>query len=97
MSDYAQWQGKDLVLECYVQPKASRDELVGRHAGKLKIRVTAPPTDGKANNHLIRFLADTFGVPKNQVNVGAGTASRHKRLRITAPTHIPALLQDCVD
>lgn len=97
MSDYAQWQGTDLVLECYVQPKASRDELVGRHAGKLKIRITAPPTDGKANSHLIRFLADSFDVSKSEVTVVAGAASRHKRLRITAPGRIPPLLQDCVD
>lgn len=84
-----QWQDDDLLLSVRVQPKASRDEIIGPHENALKIRITAPPVDGKANTHLIRFLAKTFGVPKSRVEIVSGESGRLKRLRIQAPTALP--------
>ena len=56
---------------------------------QLKIRIAAPPVDGKANAHLIQFLAKTFGVPKARVHLESGANSRNKQLRIAAPRTLP--------
>ncbi len=56
-----------LVLRLYIQPKASRDSIVGVHGDKLKVAITAPPVDGQANAHLVKFLAKQFRVAKSQV------------------------------
>ena len=84
-----QWQDDDLLLSVRVQPRASCDEIIGPHENALKIRITAPPVDGKANTHLIRFLAKTFGVPKSRVEIVSGESGRLKRLRIQGPTALP--------
>ena len=90
MSGYYQWQGDRLLINIRVQPRASRDEIVGPHGeAALKIRITAPPVDGKANTHLIRFLAKAFGVSRSQINLVAGENSRSKRLSINSPKQLP--------
>jgi len=61
---FYRWDGDDLILDCHLQPKASRDEFAGLHGERLKIRLTAPPVEGKANAHLLAFLAAAFGVAK---------------------------------
>ena len=81
--------GADWVLECLLQPKASSDEFAGIQADRLKIRLTAPPVDGKANAHLQAFLAKAFGVAKRSVVLEAGELNRHKRVRIVSPAKIP--------
>jgi uncharacterized protein (TIGR00251 family) len=90
VSDWYQWQGEDLVLQVHIQPRASKDELVGPHGNSLKVRITAPPVEGKANAHLIKFLAKTFGVAKSQVSLLSGETGRSKRLRIQGPRQLPA-------
>ena len=85
-------QGKDLLLDCFLQPRASRNEIIGEHDGALRIRVTAPPVDGKANQALLKFLADEFAVPLRQVRIESGRASRRKRVRIQRPARVPARL-----
>lgn len=82
----------DLILDCRLQPKASSDEIVGDLGDELKIRITAPPVDGKANAHLTRFLAKSFGVSKSQVVIEKGELGRSKRIRIQSPEKIPAKL-----
>lgn len=83
------WDAADLILECHLQPKASRDEFAGLHGERLKIRLTAPPVDGKANAHLLAFLASAFAVSKSQVSLESGQQSRHKRVRIKQPQRLP--------
>ncbi|MBI5462016.1 MAG: YggU family protein [Gammaproteobacteria bacterium] len=83
------WDGADLILAVHLQPRARQDEIVGAHGDRLKIRITAPPVDGKANAHLIRFLATICGVPISAVELLAGTSGRDKRLRIRAPRTLP--------
>ena len=90
MSFY-RWDGDDLILDCHLQPKASKDEFAGLQAERLKIRLTAPPVDGKANAQLQAFLAKAFGVAKSQVSLESGTLNRHKRLRIHAPQILPPI------
>jgi uncharacterized protein (TIGR00251 family) len=90
VAGYYQWQGEKLLLHLRVQPRASRDEIVGPHGDDaLKIRITAPPVEGKANDHLIRFLAKAFGVPRSQVRLLGGDSSRTKHLSIDAPKQLP--------
>lgn len=83
----------DLILDVHVQPRAAKDEIVGYHGGRLKIRITAPPVDGRANQHLIGFLAGVFKVPKRDVVLLAGESGRDKRLKIIAPKQLPALFE----
>jgi uncharacterized protein (TIGR00251 family) len=92
VSGFYRWEGDRLLLSVRVQPRASRDEIVGPHGDKeLKVRITAPPVDGKANAHLIRFLAKAFGVPRSRVTLVGGESSRSKHLAIDSPTTLPAL------
>jgi hypothetical protein len=85
----ARWEGADLILRVQVQPRASHNEFAGIHAGALKVRLTSPPVDGKANAALIAFLADAFGVAKRQVILLKGDTGRAKQLRIQAPMQFP--------
>ena len=89
---YYHWDGEDLILDCHLQPKASRDEFAGLHGERIKIRLTAPPVDGKANAQLLAFLAAAFAVGKSQVSLESGQQSRQKRVRIKQPRHFPAAL-----
>jgi len=90
MSGWYQWQGERLILSVRLQPRASCDEIVGPHGTEsLKIRITAPPVDGKANQHLIKYLAKAFGVAKGQVTLLSGTTGRDKRLAIDSPSKLP--------
>lgn len=86
---FYRWDGEDLVLDCQLQPRASRDEFAGLQGERLKIRLSAPPVDGKANAQLLEFLARAFGVPRRQVELEAGQTSRLKRVRIQRPTKLP--------
>ena len=74
-----------LVLRLYIQPKASRDSIVGLHGDELKVAITAPPVDGQANSHLVKFL----GVAKSQVVIEKGELGRHKQVKIIHPQQIP--------
>lgn len=87
---FFRWSDKDtLILQCHLQPKASRDEFAGVHGESLKIRITAPPADGKANAHLITFIARRFGIAKRNVKIINGELSREKTLAITSPKNLP--------
>lgn len=83
-----------VVLNLHIQPGAKKTEVAGLHGEALKIRLAAPPVDGKANDCLIAFLAETFGVPKNRVELVSGASSRAKRLRLrgVAATEVTARL-----
>jgi len=71
------------ILEAFVQPRATRTAIVGVHGTALKIKVAAPPVDGKANEALRKFVADAVGLPRSRVELVAGAGSRNKRLRIS--------------
>lgn len=88
------WHDDKLYLNIRLQPRASRDEIVGTQAdGRLKIRITAPPVDGQANTHLLRFLADACGVARSAVTLVSGHSGRNKRICIANPAHLPAPLK----
>ena len=70
-------------LALHIQPNASRTEIIGLYQDRLKIRIQAPPIDGKANTEIIKFLANIFGVPKSSVSLVAGTSGRGKLAEIS--------------
>ncbi len=78
--------GASVTLTLHIQPGASRTEAVGLHGEALKLRLAAPPVDGKANACLLAFFADFLGCPKSAVELVAGATSRQKRVRITQLT-----------
>lgn len=84
--------GPDLVLQVQIQPRASSDAIAGVLGDRLKIRLTAPPVEGKANEHLIAWLARLFGVPRSQVILERGAGSKHKQVRIRSPRKLPEIL-----
>lgn len=90
---YYQWEKDTLVLDCSIQAKAREDRIVGPVGEHLKIRITAPPVDGKANKHLIRYLAKQFKVRQSAVTIKSGHGSRQKRICIEGPVLIPGVLQ----
>jgi len=87
------WQGTALILNLRIQPRASRNEIVGVLGEQLKIRLTAPPVDGKANQTLLKFLAKYCGVPTRQVTLLSGDSGRSKRVRVERPQNLPAGVQ----
>jgi uncharacterized protein len=91
MSFY-RWQDDDLTLFCHLQPKAADDSFAGLHGERVKIRVKAPPVDGKANAHLLKFLAGAFGVSASQVALISGDSSRQKTVLIRKPNILPPAL-----
>ena len=70
-------------LQIHVQPNAKQNAIVGRHGEALKIKIKAPPEDGKANAALIIFLAEVFGISRQSVTVEAGLSSRSKAVLIS--------------
>lgn len=72
-----------ITLTLHIQPGAKKTEFAGLHGGALKIRLAAPPVDGKANEALIRFVADTLALPKSAVCLKSGQTARRKVLEVT--------------
>lgn len=70
------------TIQVKVIPKASRNEIVGWEDEELKIRIKAVQERGKANEMLIRFLADTLKIAKSQIEIARGETNRHKRLNL---------------
>jgi uncharacterized protein len=89
VTSWYRWEEQDLLLSLRILPRASQDEFVAPHGGHYKVRITAPPVDGKANAHLLRFLAKSFGVSCGKVSLVSGANSRNKRVRIQDPKKTP--------
>ena len=75
---------RQTTLTLHIQPGARKTEVAGVHGDALKIRLAAPPVDGKANAALIGFIADRLGLAKSAVSLRSGQTSRHKVLEVTA-------------
>ncbi|MEC5205076.1 uncharacterized protein (TIGR00251 family) [Vogesella perlucida] len=71
-------QPTGIRLTLHVQPGARKSEVAGEHGEALKIRLAAPPVEGKANAELLRWLADYLGVPRKAVTLLSGERNRHK-------------------
>ena len=85
------WDGDVLVVNILGKPAAAKDAIGKPKGTQLKVSVTAAPKDGKATDHMVRFLAPLFGVPVADIEVVFGRESIHKQLRITRPKKMPAV------
>lgn len=73
-----------VLVEVHVMPNAAKTQLQGLHDGALRVRLHAPPVDGKANLALQAWLAQTLDIPKSAVELVRGSTSRRKQLRVAA-------------
>lgn len=80
----ARVSGNDLVVSVRVTPRAKRNEVGSVTNGMLQVRTTAPPADGKANQAVIKLLAEFIGVAPSRITLLRGTASRNKQFVVTA-------------
>jgi uncharacterized protein (TIGR00251 family) len=86
---YLTTQGShQVVLNLYVQPKSSRTKIVGLHDGSVKLAITAPPVDGKANTQIIAFIAKLFKIPKSAITLLSGLQGRHKKIAIAGISQV---------
>ncbi len=90
----APWYRRDpargvIVLAVHVQPQAKRTEVAGVHGDSLKIRLAAPPLDNRANEALVAFVAERFGLARRDVTLVAGEKSRDKRLEVRSSSVDP--------
>jgi uncharacterized protein (TIGR00251 family) len=89
------WDQRELTLHLWVQPKASRDAFIGPYGeNAYKVTITSPPAEGKANRHLLKFLAKAFDIPVSRVELLNGEGSRNKTVRLKSPRTLPIALED---
>ncbi len=72
-----------VAFKVWLQPRSSGDQVVGVQGDALKVKLTAPPVDGKANKALLEFLAKRLGIGKSQLQIIAGHTSREKQIEVT--------------
>jgi len=83
-------RGDGVLLRLSVVPNAKRTEVDGLHDGALRVRLAAPPIDGRANEALVAWLAKSLGVPKRDVELLRGDSSRSKQMAIAVPFDVAA-------
>ena len=92
-ADWARRGADGWTLAVHVQPGAKRSAVAGLHGERLKIRIAAPALDGRANDALVAFVAETLGVPKRSVRVATGERARDKLVAVAGDCD-PARLVD---
>lgn len=91
MTSWLRTDGDDVILDLHIQPGARKTEVAGPHGDALKVRLAAPPVDGKANAALLAFIAEKIGVGRTAVKLVSGQASRVKRVRIAGVANVCVL------
>jgi len=94
MPDWYRSSGDCITLILHVQPGAKQTTVAGLHGDALKIRLAAPPVEGRANEALLCFIADFFKVPLRDVALKQGELSRHKRVEVRGSQIKPGSLLD---
>jgi hypothetical protein len=92
MSSFCGMDGETLVLNILGTPGAKKDAIGKAKGVQLKVSVTATPVAGKATDHMVRFLAEAFGVSAADITVVFGRYNINKQLRIRAPKKLPAVV-----
>lgn len=90
MTSWFRREGNLLYLQLHVQPGAKKSEFAGLHGERLKLKIHAPPVDGKANAVLVEFLSQQFGTGKDGISLIQGMQSRHKTVCIAGAQQIPS-------
>jgi uncharacterized protein (TIGR00251 family) len=83
------WRENNLLLNVYIQPNAPKDDYAGIFNNCVKLKIKAPPVDGKANRELLRFLGEIFAVPQSSIRLVQGETSRYKKIEIFEPAVLP--------
>jgi len=73
-------------VQLLIQPRGSKNEVVGIHEGRVKVKLTAPPVEGAANKALVAYISAVIGVPKRQICLTKGEVSRRKTVEISGVT-----------
>jgi uncharacterized protein (TIGR00251 family) len=81
---------KGVLFQVFIQPRASKDMIVGLHGDRLKIKVAAPPIEGEANKRCIQFLAKCLSVPRSTLQIVSGHNSRNKTLLLKSEETPPS-------
>ncbi len=92
MKSFCAWEGETLVLNVLGTPSAKQDAIGKPKGNQLKISVTAAPVAGRATDHMVKFLAEAFGVTTKSIEVVFGRMNVNKQLRIHAPKTLPAVI-----
>ena len=92
MKSFCAWDGDTLVLNILGTPSAKQDAIGKPKGNQLKVSVTAAPVAGKATDHMVRFLAEEFGVAPKDIEVVFGRMNINKQLRIHAPKILPPVI-----
>ena len=79
-------KGDAVRFEVHAKPRAKKSAIRGEHGGALEVSLAAPPVDGAANEELVRFLSDVFGISKSQISIVRGEAARVKLVEIRGVT-----------
>lgn len=88
------WDNQDLTLSLYIQPNASKDKVMGLFNHQIKIQISAPAVDNKANQYLQKWLAKEFKAKKSDVVLLSGEHARQKKFKITGVKKIPDWLEE---
>lgn len=80
--DYFKIMGNDIVIKVKITPGSSKNKIDGVYNNALKINITAPPVEGKANKKCIDYLAKYFGVAKSKIEIISGQANKNKLIKI---------------
>lgn len=93
-----QQQPQGLVFKVYVQPRSSKNAIVGLHQDALKIKLKAPPVDGEANKLCLKYLSKCLSVPKSSLEIRTGQSSRTKQILFKyegqgTPTEVEVMTQ----
>ncbi|MES2012500.1 MAG: DUF167 family protein [Pseudomonadota bacterium] len=92
MKSFCAWDGETLVLNVLGTPSAKQDAIGKPKGHQLKISVTATPVAGRATDHMVKFLAEEFGVATKNIEVVFGRMNINKQLRIHAPKALPGVI-----
>ena len=92
MDSFCAWDGETLVLNILGKPGANRDAIGKVKGAQLKVSVTASPVSGRATDHMVRFLAQEFGVKITDIQVVYGRFNVNKQLPIRSPKKLPAVI-----
>ena len=90
---FIQTHSSGLVFKVHVQPRSSRNQVVGLHGDALKVKLTAPPVEGKANQACIELLSEDLSVPKSSLEIVSGRSSRQKHVLLTCSSNQAPLLR----
>ena len=85
---------KEIVLKVYLQPRSPKNEVVGPYRDGIKVKVTSPPVEGKANEELLRFLSRVWKIPQSHIEIIRGHYAREKILRISGEKDVDLLTKD---